>query len=119
MEYKIIQTTYNGDVYEQKTTSYNKMYGIVIQMVGLDYSYIRKVKVENDVVTIDIQPGEGKADQSLHELKKLYIIHATEMMKRKKKQMDYLYKFYQEIGEEFWEYDPELIESVKMGVSDL
>ena len=119
MKYKIIQTTYKGEVYEQVTTSYYKMYGIVIQMVGLDYSYIRKVSVEDDVITIDIQPGEGRSDLSLYELKKLYIIHATEMMKRKKKQMDYLYKFYQEISEEFWEYDPELIENVKMGVYDL
>nr|DAS95123.1 MAG TPA: hypothetical protein [Caudoviricetes sp.] len=118
MEYKIIQTTYNGDVYEQKTTSYNKMYGIVIQMVGLDYSYIRKVKVENDVVSIDIQPGEGNAILTFSGLKKLYVIHAEEMQKVKRKQMDLLYNHYQEICGELHEFDPDLIEYVRAGIHD-
>lgn len=119
MKYKIIQMTDNGNVYEQQTTSYHKMYGIVINMVGLDYSYIKRVDVEEDKVIIHIFQGEGNAILTFSGLKKLYVIHAIEMQKVKRKQMDLLYNHHQEICREFREFNPELINNVKMGIHDL
>lgn len=118
MKYKIIQTLDNGTVYEQQTPSYNKMYSIVIQVVSMDYSYIKKVEVEDDIVTINIQSGEGNAIQTVYGLKKLFIIHVEEMQKIKRKQMDLLYNHYQEICGELHEFDPDLIEYVRAGIHD-
>lgn len=118
MKYKIIQTLSNGTVHEQQTPSYNKMYSIVIQVISLDYSYIRKVEVEDDIVTINIRSGEGNAIQTFYGLKKLFIIHAEEMQKVKRKQMDLLYNHYQEICGEFREFDSKLIEYVRAGIYD-
>lgn len=119
MKYKIIQTTWKGEVYTQETTSYYSMYGIIIQMVGLDYSYIRKVKVENDIVIIDIQPGKGNAIQTFTGLKKLYVIHVEEMIKQKSEQANKQYESYQNACKELYQFDIELINNIKDTVSKL
>ena len=119
MKYKIIQTTRNGDVYEQTITSYYKMYDLVIQRVSLDYNFIRNVEIEEDEVTIHIVPGEKYAILTFAGLKKLFALHVKEMLQLQRKQVDQCYEHYQKNCEELRQFDKELIEHIKEELGEL
>lgn len=119
MKYKIIQTTHNGDVYEQITTSFYKMYDIVLNFVCMDYSFIRKVEIEEDEVTIHIVPGEKYAISTFAGLKRLFALHVKEMLQLQRKQVDQCYEHYQKECEELRRFDKELIEHIKKELGEL
>lgn len=119
MKYKIIQTTHNGDVYEEITTSFYKMYDLVLQRVSLNYNFISKVEVEEDEVTVHIASSEKYAILTFAGLKKLFALHVKEMLQLQRKQVDQCYEHYQKECEELRRFDKELINHVKEELGEL
>lgn len=119
MKYKIIQNTESGQVYIQEITSFYKMYLIVLNLVSLDYSYIKEVKVEGDKVTIQVLQGEGYYIPSFKGLRQLFSIHVDEMIKLKRKQIDQQYESYQKNSEEYHQFDKEFIKQIKKELDNL